>query len=69
MQPGPLIPQQPQKPRPLTTARDVIVWVILQDAMGGAYRVPVTVPEGVVRRHVHQHHGVKGAQLGWWRAA
>jgi hypothetical protein len=43
-----LIPQQPQQPRPLTTARDVIVWVILQDAMGGAYRDPVTVPEGVV---------------------
>ena len=34
--------------RPLTTAREVLTWVILQDARGGAYHDPASVPEGLV---------------------
>jgi hypothetical protein len=32
----------------LTTALEVIAWVIVQDAMEGVYSDPVSVPEGAV---------------------
>jgi hypothetical protein len=48
VQPGPLIPQPPQQPCPLYTAREVVQWVVMQDALGPLAQDPVSVPERCV---------------------